>query len=277
MTNKSNEIESGEFGLADIVRFFRKSWLLILTCSTAGLVAAVIFLASAPRHYEATIYIQISEFIQNHEKYTAVPLESPTMLVERMRLPSSYTADALRSCGVAYGKSAEAMIASIRVSALPGQDSVVRITLRRPELDLAGQCATGIFEMIRAQHRAILEVKGDELQKDLNRYLSRLKSYQDSISSMKKDGLDLTVNYLIHREAVFNLLNKIDDIEYLKAKVTSVELTRLISPINVTSDPVSPKSDIVIVLGILAGLLVGTLLGVGRALLVVGTRQALEL
>ncbi len=131
--------------------------------------------------------------------------------------------------------------------------------------------------MIRAQHRAILEVKGDELQKDLNRYLSRLKSYQDSISSMKKDGLDLTVNYLIHREAVFNLLNKIDDIEYLKAKVTSVELTRLISPINVTSDPVSPKSDIVIVLGILAGLLVGTLLGVGRALLVVGTRQALEL
>lgn len=91
---------------------------------------------------------------------------------------------------------------------------------------------------------------------------------------MKKDGLDLTVNYLIHREAVLNLLNKIDDIEYLKAKVMS---TRLISPINVTSDPVSPKRDIVIVLGILAGLLVGTLLGVGRALLAAGTRQVQEL
>lgn len=260
--------------MADIVRFFRKSWRLILTCSMTGLAAAVIFLASAPRHYEATVIIQISEFIQNREKYNAVPIEAPTMLVERLRLPSSYTSGALRSCGVTNGKSAEAMVASIRVSAPRGLDSVVRMTLRRPEMDLAGQCATGIFEMIQTQHRAMLEVRGDELQKDLDRYLSRFKSHQDLIANMKKDGLDLAVNYLIHREAVLNLLNKIDDIEYLKAKVTS---TRLISPISVTSDPVSPKRDIVIVLGILTGLLVGTLLGVGRALLAAGTRQVQEL
>lgn len=273
MTSKANDIESPEFGLADIVRFFRKSWLLILTCSTTGLIAAVVFLANAPRHYEATVYIQISEIMQDPEKYTVVPLETPAMLVERLRLPFSYTADALRSCGVARGKSEEAMVSSIRVNAPRGLDSVVIIKLRRPGLDLAGQCATGIFEMIQAQHTAMLEVRGDALQKDLDRYLNRLnrlKSQLDSFSSMKKDGLDFA-NYLIHLDEVLNLNNKIDDIEYLKGQVRS---TRLISPINVSSDPVSPKRGIVIVLGILAGLLVGTLLGVGRALLVVGTRQA---
>jgi len=268
MAAKENEINGDGFELTDIVRFIRRSWLLILASAATGLVAAVVFLLGAPRHYEATISIQIAQ-MTDIGKGVIVAVETPAMLAQRMRLPSSYSAEALTACGIAPGGVPEALVSSIRVSTPRDLGPVVNLTLRRTDRDLARQCATAVFAMVREQHTVMLQDNTNEIQKELEYYQSRVMAQQELIASMEKGGLAVTVIYLVQREVIGQLLKKIDDIEHRKARVTP---TRLMSPVYVTSDAVSPRWNIVINLGVLAGLLVGVLAAVGRAVIVAEPR-----
>jgi uncharacterized protein involved in exopolysaccharide biosynthesis len=263
MMSGVHENKAREFTLTDLIDFFRQSWILVLSSAAIGLVGSLTFLANAPEQFEATVSIQVAQLTQNLEKGIAIGIETPTMLAERLRSPSSYSSDVLRSCSNGQDGSAEALIESLKISTRHDLDSVVNITLRRANKDLARQCVTRIFEMIHAQHMAMLESRLGVLQKDLESNQERLRSYQESMGKMEKGGLALTVNYLLHIQLVTNLTDKIIDIERIKNSVTPA---RLISPVYVTPHPVSPNRDHVIMLGLLAGVLLGMLIAIGRVL-----------
>lgn len=256
--------------LSDILAFFRESLWIIGGVGIAGVLGAGAFLMTTPPQFEARIQLEMAQIRNNaggsNTGIRGVSIEDPNLLVERLRMPSSYSAQAIQSCG--FGESpasAEAMAGLIKTVPMKKVPSVVEISLRRTSVDLAGQCARAVFEMIRQQQADLSRPLIEQAQQRLNSIQAKLRENQNFLVKMEKANMSSAV-YLSKRDETLYLMDQLAAIESILAPSDSYE-TRLISPIYVSSNAVFPRKSLVLTLGAAGGLLAGLLLALGRRIL----------
>lgn len=252
-----------EISLFEISKFLGDNWKLILGIGLAGVVASGGFLAVASSQYAATALVEMAQ-VPNSNITQTTSIEVPALLVERLKSPSTYTPEAIRTCGLdGVAASVEAMTRIVETTLPKNLGSIAQITVRRDSPELAKQCVGAVFEMVRGQQMELGKPYYDELKTILIGLQSRLRENQDYVAKAEKAGLYQTM-YMARRDESIYLTQQINELQRTLSRNTQ---TRLVSPIYASPNKVYPKRALTLVLGTMAGLMLGLLLAIGRTML----------
>jgi LPS O-antigen subunit length determinant protein (WzzB/FepE family) len=264
--NYLNQVSEDEISIKDIVDFLLESWKAILATGLVGLLGAAGFIAVTPSQYEATAQIQMAQIAPNNNNSNplGVNVEDPNLLMARLKLPSSYTEDEIKACGLQDLKlPAESLANIVKLSPVKGVNSIVELKIRLESNDQAVSCAQSLFENIRDSQNNIVKPYIEEAKALLTKYQARLSEAQSLVSRVDKSGSALSAAYLANRDEVKFLT---DESIRLNTFITSgdVRQAKLVAPIYASDVPVFPKKKISLLVGMLAGLFLGVLFVIAR-------------
>ncbi len=93
MKDNDYEITNDEISLLEIVDFFKEGWKKILLGGVVGGTLSAGYALLLPNIYQATANIQVA-------KIANVDVEAPSVLVEKMKIPTYYSSNTFVSCKV---------------------------------------------------------------------------------------------------------------------------------------------------------------------------------
>lgn len=252
--------------LFPVLKFLLGAWKSILAGGVGGAVLAAGYLAVTAPQYEASALISMAQVpaTGNANNTNAGPsiasVEDPTFLIERLKMPSTYTPAAIAACGMGQtGMPAEAMSRLIDVTRPRSVGSVIVIRVRKESPQLATQCVNGLFEMIREQQAAMVKPVEEDLQGALVDLEARLSAKQGDHEKAERQGLYQSV-FLAKRDELLFLNQQIYTLRRATRRMTP---TTLVSPIYARANPVAPQRSLVVIAATLAGLFGGLLLAAG--------------
>lgn len=255
-----------EISLADILGFLQDNWTTIAGVGLAGLLAAGGFLAVAPAKYEAQVMVEMAQIRAGGPNGTSAmnPIEPPQLLIERLKNPNTYTAQAVQACAGGDAQMSGATMAGLVKASIPRNvNHVVEIKVRRATPALAQQCAQGLFEMIQRQQADLVKPQQEEMRRTLAGLVTRFSENQNYVLKAEKAGL-YNVMYLARRDETMYLIQQIDDLQRALARDAQA---RLVSPVYATPYAVWPKTALTLALGVMGGLMAGLLFALGRRVL----------
>ena len=258
--NHLNQAPENEISIKDIVDFLLESWKIILATGLVGLLGAAGFIVFTPSQYEATAQIQMAQIAPNNNSNPlGVNVEDPNLLMARLKLPSSYTEDEIKACGLQDLKlPAESLANTAKLSPVKGVSSIVELKIRLESKDQAVSCAQSLFENIRDSQNNIVKPYIEEAKALLTKYQARLAEAQSLVARADKSGSALSAAYLANRDEVKFLTDESIRLNNL-ISAGDTRQAKLVAPIYASDIPVFPKKKISLLVGLLAGLFLGVL------------------
>jgi len=268
-------IQDEEISLLDILLFLKRSWFIIAVFGAIGLAITIIYLLIVPKQYQAIVQIQMAQIssaannTNNNSNINplGINIEEPSLLIARMSFPTSHTPATTAACGLDGKDNAISMLAkSIKLSQPKGLPNIVELKTTASSLEGAQQCANAIFEFIKTSQDEIVSPYIAESKIKLANYEARLAKARDFVLKVDKSESVMNVAYLSTRDEIRYLL---DVITALQDVITSyyIRVARLVAPIQVINDPISPKKQGTLASGLLGGLFLGLLIAFGRHLI----------
>jgi capsular polysaccharide biosynthesis protein len=262
-----NTISEDEISLKDIVDFLVESWKAIILTGLLGLVGSIAYLWVTPNQYQATAQIQMAQIIANSNNTTnplGVNIEDPILLMARLKLPTTYSAQEIKACGFESSATpSETLAASAKFSAVKGVGSMIELKINRDNKETAIACAKSLFENIKASQNEIIKPYTEEAKTLLVKYQDRLTNSQSLVSRADKSGAALSAAYLANRDEVKFLTEEILRLNTF-ITIADTRQAKLVSPIYASDVPVAPKKKIALIAGLFAGLFLGLLLMLGN-------------
>jgi len=251
-----------EISLKDIIDFVVESWKTILATGIVGILGAVGYIFVTPNQYEATAQIQMAQIQATTTNALSINLEDPTLLISRLKLPSTYDQSAIDSCGYQVKKyPSEELVKMAKFSLIKGSQ-VVEVKVLGLSPQQANQCAESILRIVKDSQKAIAEPIIDEAKAKLLKYSQRLQEAQSFIAKADKSGSSMSAAYLSTRDEVKYLTDEMIGLNDLISSANARQ-TKLVSPIYSPENKVSPKRTITLIAGLFAGLFLGFLLILG--------------
>lgn len=269
--NTHNVCDEDEISLKDVIHFFAISWKSILSFSLVGLVIALIFIFTATPRYEGIAQVQMSQLAPKGSGNSSSPnIEDPALLIERFKLPSTYTVEEVNACGLqgsdffwGYEDPREKLAKSVVKMYHPKGLNIVEIKTKSKTVAIAQSCINALVDRVRVTQNEIKAPFLQEARQKITIYQKQLEVSKNIIARADNSSGTLTVSYLVAREeikflqdAIMNLENFIASGETGKAK--------LVSPIYVSNEPIFPKKILSIFVGLMVGLFTGILFMVSQ-------------
>jgi capsular polysaccharide biosynthesis protein len=267
-----NPSYENEISLKDIIDFLVESWKSIIITGLLGVLASGSYLIITPNQYQAIAQIQMAQISGNNNNNNninplGVNIEEPNLLMARLKLPTTYSAEVIKACG--FGNAslpAESLASSAKFSTVKGVGSMIELKINSVSKEMAISCAQVLFESIRNSQNQIIKPYIEESKVLLVKYENRLANSQSLITRADKSGAALSAAYLANRDEVKFLT---EEILRLNTFITSVDTrqAKLVSPIYVSDFPVFPKKIISLIIGLMVGLFLGLLFVMGKKVL----------
>ena len=260
--------QDDEISLLDILRFLKGAYKTILVFGALGLAIAIAYLVITPNRFEAVAQIQMAQTSganNNNLNSLGVNIEEPALLIARLSSPSSFSAGAIAACGQqAQSNSALAAVQTIKLTPIKGISNVVELKTVGPTSEAASICAQAIFELIKTSQAQIQAPYLEEAQTRLVEDKSRLDQAKALVAKADKSGAVMgAAAYLSTRDEIKLLSDQMALLQDL-ISFSQSHVTRLVSPIYASDNPVTPKKRIALLVGLLGGLLLGLLIALGR-------------
>ena len=260
--------QDDEISLLDILRFLKGAYKTILVFGALGLAIAIAYLVITPNRFEAVAQIQMAQTSSannnNNLNSLGVNIEEPAQLIARLSSPSSFSAGAIAACGQqAQSNSALAAVQTIKLTPIKGISNVVELKTVGPTSEAASICAQAIFELIKTSQAQIQAPYLEEAQTRLVEDKSRLDQAKALVAKADKSGAAMSAAYLSTRDEIKLLSDQMALLQDL-ISFSQSHVTRLVSPIYASDNPVAPKKRIALLAGLLGGLLLGLLIALGR-------------
>ena len=260
--------QDDEISLLDILRFLKGAYKTILVFGALGLAIAIAYLVITPNRFEAVAQIQMAQTSganNNNLNSLGVNIEEPALLIARLSSPSSFSAGAIAACGQqAQSNSALAAVQTIKLTPIKGISNVVELKTVGPTSEAASICAQAIFELIKTSQAQIQAPYLEEAQTRLVEDKSRLDQAKALVAKADKSGAVMgAAAYLSTRDEIKLLSDQMALLQDL-ISFSQSHVTRLVSPIYASDNPVAPKKRIALLAGLLGGLLLGLLIALGR-------------
>lgn len=248
----------------DVFEFLWQNWITISAFTAAGVIASVVYLNSAQQKYEAIAQVLMAQVSDGKaESPAGINIEDPNLLVTRLRLPSTYTEEAVVACSLDVksrgGENVADMVKAVPVKNVP---SMVEIHVQHTRPELAQKCATALFEMVKLQQTMIVSPLLDESRKALAEANGKLAAIQNLIAKSDKTLIQ-SIAYLAIRDEINYLKNRIDRLRQ-DVILGEQRKTRLAAPVYASDIAVHPRKSRSLLIGLLAGVVLGTIIAVGR-------------
>ncbi len=260
-----NQIPEDEISLKDIIDFLIESWKLIFVTGLLGVLASIGYLLVTPNQYQAIAQIQVAQVSTGSiANPLGVNIEDPNLLIARLKLPSTYSAEAIKACGFEnVSNSAESLAAITKFSAVKGIGSMIELKINRYSKEAAIVCAQALYENIKISQNEIIKPYVEEYKILLAKYQQNLINSQSLVARADKLGSGLSAAYLANRDEVRFLT---EDILRLNTFIMIAEIrqAKLASPIYVADAPILPKKKNSLIIGLMAGLFLGLLFVIGK-------------
>lgn len=261
----SNLIQEDEISLVDVIDFMSQSWKKIVLTGLFGTLFSITYLAITPNEYQATAQIKIAQAIGGGNSF-GVSVEQPSLMVARLKSPSSYTVEDVKACGFEnepYPK--EALAANAKFTVITGVESMVELKINRKSKELANNCAKFLFESIKTYQGQAIKPAIDNARLLLTHAEQMLSSSKSLVLKADKSGAALSAGYLSSRDEIKALT---EEISRLNSFINSAELgqARLLSPVFASDVPVFPNKKLSLIIGLVAGLLLGLLFAMFKKL-----------
>ena len=194
-----------------------------------------------------------------------INVEEPALLIARLSSPSSFSAGVIAACGQqAQSNPALATAQTIKLAPIKGISNVVELKTVGPTSEAASICAQAIFELIKTSQAQIVAPYIEEAKVKLADDQERLQKTKEVVARSDKSGAVMgAAAYLSTRDEIKLLLDQMALLQDL-ISFSQSHVTRLVSPIYASDNPVAPKKRIALLAGLLGGLLMGLLIALGR-------------
>ena len=275
MQNEILQRTDGEVSIKDIAKFIKCNLKLIVGSAIAALLISSAYVILAPKQYEARWQMQMAQVNNNINNNSIISnsnsnninsnsnSEEPAALVERLRSPTAYTTDVQQHCGMpANGEFGDYLDKRLDVQTIKNMTTAVSMKYRGASPLQAKQCAESIVSMIITQQRSLIEEQLAGRQAQLVKYQQTLTEEQRQLEKMNKSELG-SLDFLTRFDKLRWLRSRIDELQE-ESLLSRMHPAKLISPIYMTSKPISPKVSLVLPSGILMGLMLGILFALGR-------------
>lgn len=258
MSEQSFKSIQEEITLKDITNSLVESWKTLAITGVSGLLASAGYLLVTPNQYQATAQIRVAQIsMNNNTSPLGINIEEPKLLLTRLKLPTTYTEQEIKDCGLSdQPQYAQSIPALAKFSEVKGVESIIELKVNRPTKEVANACAESLFKNIQTSQSMLIKPYTDEAEKLLVKYQERLNYVQHLVVRADKSGAALSAVYLANRDEIKFLS---DEISRLNNLITSAEMrqTKLIAPIHTSDHPVFPKKQNSMVIGLIAGIFLG--------------------
>lgn len=254
-----------EISLIDILRFLKDAYKTILIFGVLGIAAAIAYLVITPKQYEATAQIVMAQIgTANNMSPLGINIEEPALLIARLAMPTSFTAQEIAACGFEGKPDASTALAKAIKVVLPKKiANVVELKTVGQSPQLAMKCATAMVELIKITQNQLVIPYIEDAKLKLADDERRLANAKDVVAKADKSGSVMSAAYLSTRDEIRFLL---DQITAIKSVISSTQnrATRLVAPIYQGETLIAPKKRNILAAGLVGGLLLGLMIVIGR-------------
>lgn len=257
-----------EISLKNIIDFLVESWKTITLTGLLGIAGSVTYLLVTPNQYQATANFQVA-------KVAGSDVESPALLVEKLKMPTFYSQKTHLACNVIDTTEPGMTISKNLKPTLSKTAPIINITYKSISIEDARSCLEGVIDDIRG---------GQNL---LSKPILTMKAIQISSLKQKLDAAESFVKLLPNKNSNFDFsdskfsssalllattIMKENEIKDLRVQISDLEIslidpqtkeTFLTAPIYTPQEKVSPKSAMILIGGLMGGLFLGILLMLG--------------
>lgn len=225
-----------DISLSTIVKFIDTNKNIIFFSILFVIILGVSYLFIYPKKYEATINIQVAK-VANSE------IETPQMLLEKLKIPSYYSNATLQICRVEDEREPRmALIEKLKPS-LNKTTPIIVISYREKAVDTSKKCLESVLSDIRANQadiiQPVIEVRKNELAKNKLK-LEELEQNLKQIFSLKNMNFNFTDEKFSASSLLFStLLSKEGEAKDLRTAIRNLEIA-LSEPQTKQSDMITP-------------------------------------
>lgn len=233
----------------EIFAFYKRRRKLLLAFFAASLVMSGIYLSITDKKFETRFQLELSRF-------NGQLVETPEEIVQRLKLPTAYTAEVLDQCELAGEKIFRDFLnGRLKISKDKSIASAVELTVTGSSPEKSRLCAEEIFTMIAAQQSDMIDraLIGPRLQ--LAQYQQSLENTLTQLGKIKNSEIG-NFSYLVLQDNIAALRGKVDTIQSAILAAHTYP-ARLPYSMYTPNKPSSPKVLLVILLALLAGLFTG--------------------
>jgi capsular polysaccharide biosynthesis protein len=256
MQQENNVVTSDQLSMRDAVRLLAKHRNFILKSSLLGLALAGLYVAITPKVFEARWQVAMAK-MSSTNTYAVINAEEPAALMQRLRSPTTYSDQVLEVCG--YAKDKEEMNdylnKALQVQVVKNVADVVDFRLRAESVAQVKRCADALVAMVIEQQRNIIQEQLVGRQDQLMQYQQSLQDEMHQLGRINKTEMG-NFGYLAELGKLSWLRTRIDQLQ-VEISLSQKRPATLISPLEVSNKPVSPKLLLVLILGWLLGFIIG--------------------
>lgn len=267
------QINEPEISLLDVLVFLRQSYKLIALIVILGVAASFGYLLIVPKQYQASAQIQMAQISTanrnngNNINPLGINIEEPSLLIMRLSSPTSYTAEVTKSCLLDSTKDAQAILSnSVKLTIPKGLANVVDLKIIDISPERAIDCVQAVFDLIKTTQAQIIKPYIEEANVRLLNNQERLTSAQALIMKADRSGTAIGAAYLSTRDEIRFLLDEAATLKNVVA-TNEMRMTRLVSPIYASDNPIAPKKRNILLAGLFGGLFLGLLIAFAHQLI----------
>jgi hypothetical protein len=254
--DQTNTMSSGIAQLFPILRFLSDNWKIIIAGGTFGALVGVCYFVLQPPVFQATVMISMAQVPAHRDHSLFANIEEPEFLVERLKVPSTYTNKVIKACeNKGEYMQPESMERLISTGIPRAIKSVVFIRIRRNSPEVSQRCSNTLFEMIRNQQGDLVRPFEEDLKRTLNSLQKRHAELVSELSRAEKQERYETL-FFAKRDELIGLDEKIFVITRGIEKITQ---TKLVAPVYISPKPISLNVELVLSATTLTGLFLGLL------------------
>ena len=245
--------------LQDFLLILKKSWISILIIGLIGFACAFAYLQFIPNVYIASAQVQLSQI--RGADYEWSNLEDPNLLIARMKSPAGFSD---KSQAVCQYSSRLDMVKSIQFSLIKASPPTVEIGVKNLSPELSLKCTVAVVEDLRNYEADLVGKKIIQNKEWLQYYLGRMNKLKLEYPQLPTSQSTVApVDQIASRDQVSWLTNKIMSLDSI-IRFADEGAGRLLSPIYASPIPISQKSLIIEIAGLLLGLLIGLFTSICR-------------
>ena len=262
LAEETNEQVEDEISLLDIVRFFIDNKVFIgITTALSGLMGLIIGFW-LPAQYEATMNIQLAMVANS-------PIESPGMVVEKMKLPLYFSSSTREVCDSDQEMTPSRTLAKKLNPTLNKNAPFIGLSYKGDNQEAAKKCLQAVLEDVRNKQSILSEPIIRQKQVYLAALKEKLTAAEQAakiFSSQKQDlqfkddkfspnALILATRLSMDNE-IKDLRNQIVDLE-ISLSAPQTQETYLAAPLYASPQKVSPSRSLILAIALLGGFMLG--------------------
>ena len=219
------QAEDDEISLIDILLFLKASGGSIVKSTLICLLSGGVYYFSVPKMYEASATIEMATV-------AGVPVESPAVLLEKMKLPLYFSPATLQACGSDGGHSWQAKFVDKIKPSINKSASMLSFVTQAPSTQEAKAClSAAIAEVSNNQDaiaRPLLQQKKQKLQQ-LSEQLKVTEEIGKTITVAKGSSNLSDAQFSAHTLNILFSTAKAAEINDLRSQISALE-NALIAP-----------------------------------------------